>query len=180
VGRAVSEFASICLSPFWGPLKMGSRSCILRGLPVLQQHFQGLQMVFPFRLSQKARSNPHLCALFIMGASEPSNYYAIIVDKQNISSHSCIFDGPVYGPTFYPDRVSGDRPFALCYDCKIPLAQRDLASANTRSGPSGAAEVSMENCTAERRDTMSSTKLDERPIIIARRSLAFEADLLRH
>jgi heme-degrading monooxygenase HmoA len=34
-----------------------------RGLPVLQQHFQGLQMVFPFRLSQKARSNPHLCAL---------------------------------------------------------------------------------------------------------------------
>lgn len=57
-------------------------------------------------------------------ASEPSNYYAIIVDKQNISGHSCIFDGPVYGPTFYPDRVSGDRPFALCYDCKIPLAQR--------------------------------------------------------
>src|ERR1022692_3012070 len=42
---------------------MGSRSCILRDLPVLQQHFQGLQMVFPFRLSQKARSNPHLCAL---------------------------------------------------------------------------------------------------------------------
>jgi hypothetical protein len=38
----------------------------------------------------------------------------------------------------------------------------------------------MENCTAERRDTMSSTKLDERPTIIARRSLAFEADLLGH
>src|ERR1017187_1572357 len=42
---------------------MGSRSSWLRGLPVLQQHFQGLQMVFPFRLSQKARSNPHFCAL---------------------------------------------------------------------------------------------------------------------
>jgi hypothetical protein len=43
-------------------------------------------------------------------ASEPSNYYAIIVDKQNISSHSCIFDGPVYGPTFYPDRVLRGSP----------------------------------------------------------------------
>src|ERR1039458_10904732 len=54
---------------------MGSLSCRLRGLPVLQQHFQGLQMVFPFRLSQKARSNPHLCAL--SGYKEARKAYMI-------------------------------------------------------------------------------------------------------
>jgi hypothetical protein len=50
-------------------------------------------------------------------ANQPSNYYAIIVEKRNISSHPCIFDAPMYGPTFYPDRITGDRPFELCYDC---------------------------------------------------------------
>jgi len=32
-----------------------------------------------------------------------------------------VFDAPAYGPTFYPDRVPGDRPFALCYDCENRL-----------------------------------------------------------
>jgi len=38
---------------------MGSRSCILRSLTVLKQHFQGLQMVFFFTPSEKtfARSS---------------------------------------------------------------------------------------------------------------------------
>jgi hypothetical protein len=27
----------------------------------------------------------------------------------------------MYGPTFYPDRMPGDRPFALCYDCENRL-----------------------------------------------------------
>ena len=63
-------------------------------------------------------------------ANEPSSYYAIIVDKRNISSHSCVFDGPMYGPTFYPDRVPGDRPFALCYDCenRLPNGQYPVVS----------------------------------------------------
>lgn len=55
-------------------------------------------------------------------ANEPSNYYAIIVNKRNISNHDCIFDGLRYGPSFVPDRVPGDRPFAMCYDCENRLA----------------------------------------------------------
>jgi hypothetical protein len=54
-------------------------------------------------------------------ANEPRNYYAIIVDRRNISSHPCVFDAPAYGPTFYPDRVPEDREFALCYDCENRL-----------------------------------------------------------
>ena len=54
-------------------------------------------------------------------ANEPSSYYAIIVDKRNVSNHDCVFDAPMYGPSFVPDRVSGDRPFALCYDCENRL-----------------------------------------------------------
>lgn len=53
-------------------------------------------------------------------ANGPDNY-TIIIDKRNISNHACIFDGPMYGPTFVPDRVSEDRPFALCYDCENRL-----------------------------------------------------------
>jgi hypothetical protein len=48
-------------------------------------------------------------------ASGPDHFYTIIIDKRNISNHPCIFDGPMYGPSFVPDRVSGDRPFALCF-----------------------------------------------------------------
>lgn len=61
-------------------------------------------------------------------ANESSNYYAIIVSKRNISNHDCVFDAPMYGPTFYPDRVPGDRPFALCYDCenRLPNGQYPL------------------------------------------------------
>lgn len=59
---------------------------------------------------------------YLSFANEPNNYYAIIINKRNISSHPCAFDAPMYGPTFYPDRVPGDRPFALCYDCENRLA----------------------------------------------------------
>jgi len=38
---------------------MGSRSCELRGLPVLQQHFRGLQMVFLFTSLQNSPLKPH-------------------------------------------------------------------------------------------------------------------------
>jgi hypothetical protein len=39
-------------------------------------------------------------------ANGPGNYYAIIIDKRNISNHPCIFDGPMYGPSFVPHSVS--------------------------------------------------------------------------
>jgi len=70
-------------------------------------------------------------------ANEPNNYYAIIVDKRNISNHDCVFDAPMYGPSFVPDRVSGDRPFALCYDCenRLPNGQYPLVAPLTL--PSG-------------------------------------------
>ncbi|MGA2135997.1 MAG: hypothetical protein ABSH50_27220 [Bryobacteraceae bacterium] len=51
----------------------------------------------------------------------PGDYFAVVVEKRNISSHPCVFDGPMYGPTFYPDRVPGNPPFALCYDCENRL-----------------------------------------------------------
>jgi hypothetical protein len=91
-------------------------------------------------------------------ANGPGNYYAIIIDKRNISNHPCIFDGPMYGPSFVPHSVPGDRPFALCYDCenRLPNGQYPIrAPANSRSGSSRVADVSLENCTAERGDTMS-------------------------
>jgi hypothetical protein len=51
-------------------------------------------------------------------ANEPNNYYAIVVNKRNISNHDCVFDAPMYGPSFVPDRVPGDHPFTPCYDCE--------------------------------------------------------------
>lgn len=48
----------------------------------------------------------------------PADSFAVVADKRNISSHSCVFDGPMYGPSFVPDRVPGNPPFALCYDCE--------------------------------------------------------------
>jgi len=61
-------------------------------------------------------------------ANEAGSYYAIIVDKRNISNHDCVFDAPTYGPSFVPDRVPGDRPFALCYDCenRLPNGQHPV------------------------------------------------------
>lgn len=52
----------------------------------------------------------------------PGDYYSIVFNKRNISSHPCTFDGALYGPTFYPDHVPGDPSFALCYDCENRLA----------------------------------------------------------
>jgi hypothetical protein len=54
-------------------------------------------------------------------ANEAGSYYAIIVDKRNVSNHDCVFDAPMYGPSFVPDRIPGDRPFGLCYDCENRL-----------------------------------------------------------
>jgi hypothetical protein len=48
----------------------------------------------------------------------PSDYFTVVVDKRNISDHPCIFDGPRYGPSFVPDRVQGDPPVKLCYECE--------------------------------------------------------------
>jgi len=51
----------------------------------------------------------------------PDDYYSIVIDKRNISRQPCVFDGPTYGPSLVPDRVPGDKPFALCYDCENRL-----------------------------------------------------------
>ena len=51
----------------------------------------------------------------------PGAYFAVLIDKRNISNHSCVFDGPMYGPSFVPDRVPDNPPFALCYDCENRL-----------------------------------------------------------
>lgn len=47
--------------------------------------------------------------------NEAGGYYAIVVNTRNLSSHTCVFDGLEYGPSFVPDRVPGHEPFALCY-----------------------------------------------------------------
>ena len=59
----------------------------------------------------------------------PENYYSVVVDKRNISSHPCVFDGPVYGPSFVPDRVPGHEPYGLCYYCeeRLPNGQVPIA-----------------------------------------------------
>lgn len=48
----------------------------------------------------------------------PGDSFAVEIEKRNISSHSCVFDGPEYGPSFVPDRVPNHPPFGLCYDCE--------------------------------------------------------------
>ena len=49
----------------------------------------------------------------------PSDYYTVVVDKRNISDHPCVFDGPMYGPSFVPDRAAtGEPPVKLCYECE--------------------------------------------------------------
>jgi len=48
----------------------------------------------------------------------PGDYFEIVVNRRNISSHRCVFDGPMYGPSVVPDRVPGNEPIALCYDCE--------------------------------------------------------------
>jgi len=58
----------------------------------------------------------------------PGDYYSIIVDKRNISDHPCMFDGPVYGPSFVPDRVEGHVPYGICYFCdeRLPNGQTPI------------------------------------------------------
>jgi hypothetical protein len=51
----------------------------------------------------------------------PGNYYAVVVNRLNISAHPCVFDGPMYGPTLVPDRVPGHAPYDLCYYCEDRL-----------------------------------------------------------
>lgn len=49
----------------------------------------------------------------------PGDYYSVVIDQRNISTHPCNFDGPDYGPSFVPDRVSdGAAPVKLCYNCE--------------------------------------------------------------
>ncbi|MBV9574818.1 MAG: hypothetical protein JOY93_12265, partial [Acidobacteriales bacterium] len=62
-------------------------------------------------------------------ATGPGDTYTLVINKRNVSSHACVFDGPVYGPSLAPDRVEGEPPVPLCYDCKnrgLPPAQRWL------------------------------------------------------
>lgn len=57
----------------------------------------------------------------------PGNTYTVVINERNISAHNCLFDGPVYGPSLAPDRVEGQQPVNLCYDCEnrsLPIAQR--------------------------------------------------------
>jgi len=51
----------------------------------------------------------------------PGDYYATAFNFRNISGHSCVLDGSLYGPTFMPDRVPGGKPFTTCYDCEKRL-----------------------------------------------------------
>jgi hypothetical protein len=52
----------------------------------------------------------------------PDDYFTIVVDKRNVSSHPCTFDGSMYGPSVVPDRVPGHSPIGMCYDCEHRLA----------------------------------------------------------
>ncbi len=51
----------------------------------------------------------------------PGDYFTVVIDKRNLSSHSCVFDGPMYGPSLVPDRIEGLPPFGLCYYCENGL-----------------------------------------------------------
>ncbi len=55
----------------------------------------------------------------------PGDSYSIVVNKRNLASHPCVFDGPMYGPSIVPDRLEGDKPFGLCYFCdeRLPNGQ---------------------------------------------------------
>ncbi len=56
----------------------------------------------------------------------PADYYGIVLNQRNLSSHPCVLDGPVYGPSFVPDRVSGQPPFKECYECELRMPNRRL------------------------------------------------------
>ncbi|HUE01083.1 MAG TPA: hypothetical protein VMR62_16035 [Bryobacteraceae bacterium] len=51
----------------------------------------------------------------------PGDFFTVVIDNRNLSSHSCVFDGPMYGPSPVPDRIEGHPPFGLCYYCENGL-----------------------------------------------------------
>ena len=51
----------------------------------------------------------------------PGAYFTIVVDKRNVSTHPCTFDGSMSGPSIVPDRVPGHSPIGMCYDCEHRL-----------------------------------------------------------
>ena len=55
----------------------------------------------------------------------PEGYFTILVNRRNLCTHACVFDGPMYGPSFVPDRVEGEKPIELCYYCdeRLPNGQ---------------------------------------------------------
>ena len=60
-------------------------------------------------------------------ADGPGDTFTIVILKRNVSSHPCVFDGPAYGPSLAPDRIEGEQPIELCYDCenrRLPVTQR--------------------------------------------------------
>ncbi len=52
----------------------------------------------------------------------PGDYYDIVIDKRNISRRTCVFDGPMYGPSMVYDQVPGFEPIGICYDCENRLS----------------------------------------------------------
>jgi len=73
----------------------------------------------------------------------PGNYYAVVVNRRNISGHPCVFDGPVYGPTLVPDRVPGHAPYELCYYCeeRLPNGQTPVMPPLTVNPGQGARQT---------------------------------------
>ena len=60
-------------------------------------------------------------------AERRGDTFTVVINERNVSSHPCVFDGPAYGPSLVPDRVDGEQPIELCYDCenrRLPIAQR--------------------------------------------------------
>jgi hypothetical protein len=49
--------------------------------------------------------------------NDPAGYYSLLIDNRNISGHSCVFDGPIYGPTVVPTRDPNKPMLTICYDC---------------------------------------------------------------
>ncbi len=47
----------------------------------------------------------------------PADYFTVAFNLHNTSGRPCVLDS-WYGPSFSPDRVPGEKPFALCYDCE--------------------------------------------------------------
>jgi hypothetical protein len=62
--------------------------------------------------------------------NDPGDYYTIIIDKRNISTHRCVFDGTVYGPSFVIDQKEGQKPPLLDYfpETRLPNGFQPLAT----------------------------------------------------